>query len=146
MAGPDGYAGDITSEEAWRILKEDPDACLVDVRTRAEWTFVGIPDLSGVRRGPVLIEWQSFPDMAVDPAFGERLDALLEREGVPPGAPLLFLCRSGARSASAAALATARGHARAFNVADGFEGPPDGEGHRGTVAGWKASGLPWRQG
>jgi adenylosuccinate synthase len=34
----------------------------------------------------------------------------------------------------------------AFNVADGFEGPVDAEGHRGTVAGWKAEGLPWRQG
>jgi len=37
------------------------------------------------------------------------------------------------------------GFPRAFNVADGFEGPVDQEGHRGTVAGWKADGLPWRQ-
>jgi len=32
-----------------------------------------------------------------------------------------------------------------YNVADGFEGNPDGSGHRGQIAGWKASGLSWRQ-
>ena len=50
-----------------------------------------------------------------------------------------------ARSLAAARLMGALGYERCFNVTDGFEGPPDGAGHRGTVAGWKASGLPWRQ-
>ena len=45
------YAGDITPEQAWTILRENPDAVLVDVRTDAEWRFVGVPDLSSLDRG-----------------------------------------------------------------------------------------------
>jgi rhodanese-related sulfurtransferase len=37
------------------------------------------------------------------------------------------------------------GFARAYNIAGGFEGDPDGMRHRGLVNGWKAEGLPWRQ-
>ena len=49
------------------------------------------------------------------------------------------------RSAAAAKVATAAGLGPAYNVSEGFEGPLDRDGHR-TVAGWKAAGLPWRQG
>jgi rhodanese-related sulfurtransferase len=59
---------------------------------------------------------------------------------------VLFLCRSGARSRAAAVALTGLGFAKAFNVAGGFEGDPDGERHRGNINGWKAAGLPWRQG
>ena len=59
--------------------------------------------------------------------------------------PLLFLCRSGARSAAAAKAMTAAGYSTCLNVSDGFEGPLDGEAKRGSSGGWKASGLPWRQ-
>ena len=31
------YAGDITPQESWTLLSENPDAVLVDVRTDAEW-------------------------------------------------------------------------------------------------------------
>jgi len=116
-------------------------ARLVDVRTRAEWAFVGLPDLSATGEEPLLIEWQSFPSMAVDPNFGE----VLERACPDKSTALYFLCRSGARSLAAAREMKARGYESVFNVSDGFEGPPDAGGHRGSVAGWKASGLPWRQ-
>ena len=59
--------------------------------------------------------------------------------------PVLFLCRSGGRSAAAASVATAAGFGPAYNVAEGFEGDPDAHGHRGTVNGWKVAGLAWRQ-
>jgi rhodanese-related sulfurtransferase len=136
-----GYAGDVTSEEAWRLLAEDPKAALVDVRTMAEWTYVGTPDLSSIGKRPLLIEWQTFPDRNINPEFlGNVAQALPDKD-----APILFLCRSGARSAAAAAMAAARGYARCYNVADGFEGDPDRQRHRGTSNGWKASGLPWVQ-
>ena len=137
----DGYAGDVTSAEAWKLLSEDPDAVLVDVRTHAEWTFVGVPDLRPLQREPVLIPWQSYPDMQVNPSFGDQLAAA----GVSPDATVLFLCRSGARSRAAAIEMTARGYGRALNVSDGFEGGHDDGGHRGRVDGWKAAGLPWVQ-
>lgn len=147
MSGPNhpAYAGDVSVEEAWSLLSEVPQATLVDVRSAAEWTFVGIPDLEPVRKDPVLAEWQSYPGMGVRPDFVDGLVRELEQRGVPAGAPVLFLCRSGARSRAAAVALTAAGFERCLNVAGGFEGPPDEDGHRGRVDGWKAKGLPWRQ-
>jgi rhodanese-related sulfurtransferase len=135
------YAGDITPERAWEILASDENSVLIDVRTKPEWSFVGVCDLESLNKQPALIEWQVFPTMAVNESFGESVDSI----GAPQDAPLLFLCRSGARSRSAAIAATERGYHACYNVAGGFEGDPDGERHRGRVNGWKAAGLPWVQ-
>ena len=136
-----GYAGDVAPTTAWKILSENKDAILIDCRTRAEWNYVGLPDLETLAKKPALIEWQVFPSMQPNPEFVAALSgALADKE-----APLLFICRSGARSAAAAKAMTAAGYSSCFNVADGFEGPLDGQARRGTSAGWKAAGLPWRQ-
>jgi len=140
------HAGDITCTECWALLAGDPRAQLVDVRTAAEWNFVGMPDLSTLGREPILVEWQSYPSMAINPAFVEQLASRLERLGTGPDAPVLFLCRSGARSASAASAMTRAGYSRAHNIAGGFEGARNSQGHRGRVEGWKHDGLPWAQG
>ena len=132
---------DITPAETWEALRADPDAVLIDVRTDAEWNFVGLPDLAEAGKQPLLIPWQVYPSMQVNGAFAEHL----RRAGLTPENKLFFICRSGARSHSAGMAAQAEGFGHAFNVADGFEGPVDAEGHRGKVAGWKADGLPWRQ-
>lgn len=142
--GPAGYAGDLTVEESWALLQKEPAAVLVDVRSTAEWTFVGVPDLSGAGKRAVLIEWQVFPGMTPNPAFVQSVKAALGAER-PASAPVLFLCRSGARSRAAAMALTAAGHSRCYNIAGGFEGDLDGEGHRGRRNGWKAAGLPWAQ-
>ncbi len=135
------YAGDLSVQDAWALLKSDPKARLVDVRTSAEWNFVGIPDLAELGRDVALVEWQALPAMQVNPAFV----AEAEREAADKAAPVLFLCRSGARSRAAAIAMTRAGYAKAYNVAGGFEGDLDGERHRGRKNGWKASGLPWKQ-
>lgn len=135
------YAGDVTPDEAWRLLKSDPDATLVDVRTDAEWSYVGGPDLAPLHKDPVHLQWKMFPAMAVNPAFSDQVAKAVPRRD----APVLFLCRSGQRSRDAAIALTQRGYTRCYNITDGFEGPPDASGHRGTVAGWKVAGLPWKQ-
>ncbi len=135
------YAGDVTPAEAWTML-ESGGAALVDVRTEAEFSYVGLPDLSGLDREPVKLSWQVFPAMTVDPEFGDRLVAMFG----DPATPLLFLCRSGVRSRFAAAAAQNAGFARTYNILEGFEGDKDGAGHRGAVGGWKVAGLPWSQG
>ena len=127
--------------QAWEALRADPQAQLCDVRTDAEWTYVGLADLSEAGKQPVMIAWQMFPTMQVNADFVQQL----WRAGFTPDHPIFFLCRSGVRSLAAAQAAEAAGFAHVFNVADGFEGPPDSHGHRGAVAGWKADGLPWRQ-
>ncbi len=135
------YAGDIGAREAWEKLQADPRAQLVDVRTMAEWNFVGLPDLSSLARQTHCVEWQSFPTGAPNPAFVPQAAAALPDKS----APVLLLCRSGARSRSAAIALTRAGYEQAFNVAGGFEGDVDQDGHRGNRNGWKAEGLPWRQ-
>lgn len=138
----DNYAGDISPAEAWALLEKDPKARLVDVRTTAEWNYVGVPDLAKVGRDTVLVEWQAFPTMKVNPAFVAETERAAATQ---KDAPMLFLCRSGVRSRAAAIAMTAAGYSRAYNIAGGFEGDPDGEHHRGKKNGWKASGLPWKQ-
>ncbi|MEM6761592.1 MAG: rhodanese-like domain-containing protein [Pseudomonadota bacterium] len=136
-----GDVPDVRPLDAYTALKEGSGVVLVDVRTRPEWVYVGLPDLTEVGAEPMLLEWQTFPDMAIDTQFGPAL----ERACPDKATALYFLCRSGVRSLSAAREMSARGYTSVFNIADGFEGPPDKSGHRGTVAGWKAEGLPWRQ-
>jgi rhodanese-related sulfurtransferase len=139
------YAGDVGPQESWDALAKDKDAQLVDVRTEAEWAYVGLPDLSPLGRQALLCEWQSFPSMAVNQNFAAQVAQLLERAGHRKGAAVYFLCRSGARSRSAAVALTSAGYGPCFNIADGFEGALDGQRHRGHAGGWKALGLPWIQ-
>ncbi|MBO0661518.1 rhodanese-like domain-containing protein [Jiella sp. MQZ9-1] len=141
----DGYAGDVTPQQCWAALADDPRAALIDVRTAAEWTYVGIPDLSPLGKSTILTEWQSFPSMAVDPNFVDRVTAALGSDGPDKDKPLFLLCRSGVRSIAAAKALTAAGYTQCVNVLDGFEGPLDGHGHRGQKTGWKAEELPWLQ-
>jgi rhodanese-related sulfurtransferase len=131
----------VAPRQVWEALLTDPNAQLVDVRTAAEWNFVGLPDLSAAGKQPVLIPWQVFPSMQVNPAFVDNL----RQAGLTPEHRLYFLCRSGVRSVAAAQAAIQAGMPHALNIADGFEGAPDADGHRGRIAGWKADGLPWRQ-
>lgn len=134
------YAGDITPQQAWELLRENPDAVLVDVRTDAEWRFVGVPDLSDLGRDVVYIEWNR-----ADGSRNENfVDELLERVPARDDRPVVFLCRSGNRSIGAAEAATEVGIKPSYNVLDGFEGHLDEAGHRGAT-GWRAIGLPWRQ-
>lgn len=131
----------VTAADVWQALQTDPAAQMVDVRTDAEWNFVGIADLSAADKTPALIPWQVFPSMQLNTGFVEQM----KQAGLTPENKIYFLCRSGARSMAAAHAAEAAGFPHVYNIADGFEGPPDGSGHRGTVAGWQASELPWRQ-
>jgi rhodanese-related sulfurtransferase len=136
------YAGDISPETAWEILTDDPSAVLLDVRTDAEWAFVGVPDLSTIGKEPLLVSWKTFPAMDINESFVEDV----ESAGVGHGDTVVLLCRSGTRSAAAAQALTGAGFRRCYNVAEGFEGDKDANGRRGVLGGWKARGLPWVQG
>ncbi|MCZ0727607.1 rhodanese-like domain-containing protein [Mycolicibacterium iranicum] len=134
------YAGDITPEEAWKLLSDTPDAVLVDCRTQAEWRFVGVADTSSLGREVVYIEWNR-----TDGSHNDRFVDELKAAGVTPGErPVVFLCRSGNRSIGAAEAATEAGIGPSYNILDGFEGNLDENKHRGGT-GWKAVGLPWVQ-
>lgn len=140
------HISDVSVAETWDRLNADRRAVLVDVRTNAEWAFVGIPDLSALSKRVLAVEWQTFPDSRVDPDFAERLSAALGAAGANKDDEVFFICRSGGRSRMAAEVMTAEGFRKCRNVADGFEGPLDADRHRGLSGGWKAAGLAWVQG
>ncbi len=138
------YAGGLDPSETWERLAKDASAQLVNVRTEAEWNFVGVPDLGSLQRQALLCEWQRFPSEP-NPGFVAELKEALAGINYAKGAPIFFLCRSGARSRAAAIAMTGAGYGPCFNIRHGFEGAPDAQGHRGHVAGWKADGLPLTQ-
>ena len=130
------YSGAVTPSEASTLLAALPGAKLIDVRTRAEWDYVGrVP-------GSTLVEWNVYPEGTRNPAFLEQL----RLAAADADAPVLFLCRSGQRSDHAARAARLAGYSRAYNVLEGFEGDKDAAGQRGHVNGWRKAGLPWNQG
>ncbi|MEM9708746.1 MAG: rhodanese-like domain-containing protein [Pseudomonadota bacterium] len=145
--GPGSGVGAVLPTDAWDLLKTDPNARLIDVRTRAEWGFVGVPDLSELGHDLLLVEWAAWPDMSQNPRFVAEVQEALE--GSDPSV-LMFLCRSGVRSLSAAEAVGEAGLSggqvpQLLNVAEGFEGDLDPDNHRGSINGWKARGLAWGQ-
>ncbi len=129
------YAGALTAREAHDLLRLAPGSRLVDVRTRAEWDWVGrIP-------GAVEIEWNQYPGGVRNPHFLAELKRQVDREAL-----VMFICRSGARSDGAARLASENGYSNCYNVLEGFEGDKDANGRRNTTGGWRHAGLPWHQG
>lgn len=130
------YAGAFSPAEAFELLQLDPRARLVDVRTRAELDWVGRPAVDGAQYAH--IEWIRYPGSVPNAEFIEQL-----RQVATPDTPVVFLCRSAARSKLAAVAAQKEGYAQAFDLLEGFEGDKDGQGHRKTVSGWCFRGLPW---
>lgn len=145
MIGLDEYAGDISVQEAWQKLSNDPSSILIDVRTHAEWSYVGVPMLQDPTRDIMLVEWLSYPAMQVHTDFTDRMEAELAARQCEKDAALYFLCRSGVRSRGAAIAMTGCWSGPCYNIASGFEGDLDANGHRASVNGWKHAGLPWRQ-
>ncbi|WP_108882824.1 rhodanese-like domain-containing protein [Anderseniella sp. Alg231-50] len=131
------YKGDVNPQEAFEQLSSNNNAVMIDVRTRAEWAFVGVPAVERM----ATISWQQFPSMQVN----EEFVATVKEAGIGKDADIYLICRSGSRSAAAASLLTEAGFATCYNVAEGFEGDLDESRHRGKTNGWKARGLPWIQ-
>jgi rhodanese-related sulfurtransferase len=135
------YAGDLTPAEAWRLLTADSSSVLIDVRTPAEWTYVGVPDVSSLGKTIIFIPWVNFPTMDINSEFAQQMI----QKDIQAADSLLFICRSGVRSKAAAIEMTVNGFENCFNIKDGFEGDLDVHRHRSCIAGWKNSGLPWVQ-
>ncbi|MDH3684091.1 MAG: rhodanese-like domain-containing protein [Acidimicrobiia bacterium] len=128
----------IDLQTTWELLRDDADSVLLDVRTQAEWAFVGVPDLRSLGKEPLFIEWTQYPGGDWNPDFHATATKRLD-----PTCATLVICRSGARSQAAAEALEQIGFVAAHNVVAGFEGHLDADGHR--TGGWKGSGLPWVQ-
>ena len=131
----------ISSRECFEKLSIEVNSQLIDVRTKPEWTYVGVPDLSSINKKVIFVSWQVYPEMGTNKFFENQiLESNIKKDN-----NLYFICRSGNRSNNAAKFLTSRGFANCYNVIDGFEGNLDHEHHRSTIEGWKYHNLPWRQ-
>ena len=128
------YAGALLPNEAFEVWQAVRGAQLVDVRTKAEFDWIGRSP------GAIEIEFSFYPGNVRNPEFLAQVEGMVDKN-----APVLFLCRSGGRSHHAATLAAQAGYRECYNVLEGFEGDRDPSGHRNTVGGWRAAGLPWVQ-
>jgi rhodanese-related sulfurtransferase len=127
------YSANIAPEAAWALFEQQA-AVLIDVRTAEERKFVGyVP-------GSLHLPWLMGTALQTNPRFVRELEAK-----VPKSAVVLLLCRSGARSVSAASAAVRAGFQHVYNILEGFEGELDDSGHRGQHSGWRFRGLPWIQ-
>ena len=139
-----GYAGNMTLEKTWQILKNEKDAILIDVRSAAEWAYVGVTDLSSIGKEALTIEWKSYSKndgMVENQNFVDQVKELCPNYN----AKIFSLCRSGVRSIATSKILTEAGFTHAYNVLEGFEGDKDITEHRGQLGGWKVRGLPWKQ-
>lgn len=144
----------LTPEEAWDIIQNEPDKVLfLDVRTRAEATYVGMPTAADalvpfVEHDPFWSWDDKRQTYKVEPMqdFVPEADRRLAEKGLAKDDKVLVMCRSGTRSAMAADRLAQAGYTQVYNVIEGFEGDTqkagEAQGER-TVNGWKNAGLPW---
>lgn len=126
------YSGALTPREAFDVMQRDPSVVLVDVRSRAELELVGrVPE-------SIHIEWAFYPGMVPNAQFSEQL-----AESVDKNLTIVFMCRTGGRSHSAAVVAHEMGYDNVYNMLEGFEGEANSLKQRTLVNGWKHAGLPW---
>ena len=141
-------AKQVTPSQAFAILSENKKSVLIDVRTKEEFSFVGIANATNFDNRMILLPLRFLPNMEENPDFAVTLSESLEKMfsgQEPSNITLLFICRSGARSNEAANYFINLGYKNSYNIISGFEGDLNEENHRGKLNGWKAENLPWRQ-
>ncbi|MFL2679849.1 hypothetical protein CBE37_02640 [bacterium TMED277] len=136
------YAGDLSPQNTWDEVKNDDNCFLVDCRSSAEWSLTGVPNLDSIGKKVVFVEWQIYPTMEKNSKFLQEIS----ESGINKDSKIIFLCRSGARSRSAAEFLTSHGYKECYNCMEGFEGSHNEFGQRGKQNGWKFADLPWNQG
>jgi len=131
----------ITSIECFNKLSEISNSYLIDIRTKPEWEFIGVPDLSSLNKKTIFISWRMYPEMKINSLFENQIT----ESNIKKNDNIFLICRSGNRSFNAAEFLTSRGFTNCINVKDGFEGEIGPNHQRSTINGWKYYKLPWKQ-
>ncbi|MGC6518226.1 MAG: rhodanese-like domain-containing protein [Candidatus Puniceispirillaceae bacterium] len=126
-------------KSCFEILASDPKTLLVDCRAKIEWDLTGIADLSSLGKKTLLVEWTDSQHQR-NPDFVTQI-----KNYAAPDTPVIIMCRIGGRSADACKLLAEHGFTNLTNMTEGFEGRVDQNGHRNSIEGWRARGLPWYQ-
>jgi rhodanese-related sulfurtransferase len=122
----------VEPRQAHEILRSNPDAIYLDVRTEPEFAQ-GHPD--GAINVPVVFI-KGPGQMELNGEFVDVVAKTLPREK-----KLVVGCLAGGRSQRACELLEAAGYADLTNVRGGFGGARDASGQV-VVAGWRDAGLP----
>jgi rhodanese-related sulfurtransferase len=125
---------EISPSAAFERLRQ-PSTYLIDVRTVAEYVYVGHPEAA--HNIPLLFWDEPNMQQVANVNFVEDI-----KRRFKPGDTLLLICRSGGRSAQAFRMLRRAGFQNLLNVINGFEGQKDADGLR-TRNGWKNDGLPY---
>ena len=137
----DSKIHNISSVECFKKLSEISNSYLIDVRTKPEWEFIGVPDLTFLNKNTIFISWHIYPDMKINSFFEEQI----VKSNLKKNDELFLICRSGKRSFQAAELLISCGYHYCYNVVDGFEGNKNSLSQRSTINGWKCNNLSWKQ-
>ena len=134
------YKRNLLPKMAIERLQNNPQALFVDVRSKAEYKYVGFPENS------ILIPWIDDPDWEPNPeAFSDAVMQELDGRENLSDTEIILICRSGFRSNEALKCLENKGFTQVSHVASGFEGDLDENDHRGNLNGWRHDGMPWSQ-
>jgi rhodanese-related sulfurtransferase len=134
------YKRNLLPKMAVEKLQNNPQALFVDVRSKAEYKYVGYPENS------ILIPWIDDPDWEPNPvAFSDSVMQELDGRENLLNTEIILICRSGYRSNEALKCLENKGFTQVSHVASGFEGDLDENDHRGNLNGWRHDGMPWSQ-
>jgi len=134
------YKRNLLPKMAVERLQNNPQALFVDVRSKAEFKYVGYPENS------ILIPWIDDPDWEPNPeAFSDLVMQELDGRENLSDTEIILICRSGFRSNEALKCLENKGFTQVSHVASGFEGDLDENDHRGNLNGWRHDGMPWSQ-
>ena len=122
----------------------------LDIRTRAEAMFVGMPAtvdalVPFVEVQEIMSDWDTQRGAyKLEPMqdFVPEVLRRLQAKQLSKADTVVLICRSGDRSGRAATRLTEDGFAKVYSVIDGFEGDLSVDGRR-NVNGWRKAGLPW---
>ena len=132
------------------LARQRPRVLFLDVRTRAEATYVGMAQgidalVPFVEHPELMTEWdEKRNSYTLEPLqnFVTEVNRRLKDKGLTKDDFVVLICRSGDRSGRAANRLMDDGFGKVYSVIDGFEGDMSREGRR-DVNGWKNASLPW---
>jgi rhodanese-related sulfurtransferase len=144
------YLAPLEAQKMKRELGEG--MAFIDVRTRAELGFVGVPSPIDANIPFLLVDFEGwnedkdFFQMAPNDQFLSSVERLLADMNLDKNSPIMVMCRSGHRGAAASNLLAEAGYTRVYNLLDGFEGVKAEAGPQAgqrVINGWKNSGADW---
>lgn len=144
----------LDAREAYELKQKLGDKALfVDVRTRAEISYLGMPSVADAHipafEHPPNAGWDDKSGrfkMDPNPDFEPELARRLASRQLGKQDPVILICRSGDRTSRAVNFLTELGYSKVYTVVDGFEGDAIAEGPQAgqrVLNGWKNAGLPW---